>query len=67
MSVGILSDDEKIATSLAAPRNDADMKNGCDSFGSQPLIFLLSLIFLPNIYLICIVIFTNCFNSIGVK
>ena len=26
MSVEILFDDEKIATSLAAPRNDADMK-----------------------------------------
>jgi hypothetical protein len=26
MSVGILSDDEKIATSLAAPRNDAELK-----------------------------------------
>ena len=39
MSVEILFDDEKIATSLVAPRNDADMKNGCDSFGSQPLLF----------------------------
>lgn len=31
----------EIATSLAAPRNDADMKNGCDSFGSQPLLFYI--------------------------